>query len=51
MRIGIKLTIHSLRKIAVDITPPVADDLIELEENSFNIALEANTGAGAIKMQ
>tara|TARA_R110000803_G_scaffold194637_1_gene257757 strand:+ start:341 stop:496 length:156 start_codon:yes stop_codon:yes gene_type:complete len=51
MRIGIRLSIPSLRKIFGDVTPPAADDLIELENNSFAIQLEANTGTDAIKIE
>ena len=51
MLLGIKLTVPSLRKIFGDITPPVTDDLIELENNSFAIQLEANTGTDAIKIE
>ena len=51
MKIGIKLTVPSLRKIFGDVTPPAVDDLIELENNSFDIQLEANTGTDAIKIE
>jgi hypothetical protein len=51
MIIGIKLTVPSLRKIFGDVTPPTVDDLIELENNSFAIQLEANTGTDAIKIE
>jgi len=51
MRIGIKLTIPSLRKRFGNIVPSPADNLVELESNSFAIQLEANTGTGAIKIE